>query len=201
MWIQSKKQSRELIYPWSDGQSCGCQGVTTRNTCSCRGNFRNWGRSSQPQMTWSQKSSGVFFMNLVSSQMSRNLRLRRRVIRMRARTRVQAIKSLLSLICGAGDCAAESQSIAAEHSALQDLQKIRGGAIYPVGNGSYTPLSIQNNGTYDEISVRVQNQLYTGGTTGNIVTTDAINRSWIIEENVIGGSNLDVTFSWNDTEE
>ena len=76
-----------------------------------------------------------------------------------------------------------------------------GGAIYPVGNGSYTPLSIQNNGTSDEISVRVQNQLYTGGTTGNIVTTEAINRSWIIEENTIGGSNLDVTFSWNDTEE
>mgnify|MGYP000253525652 CR=1 FL=1 len=67
---------------------------------------------------------------------------------------------------------------------------------YPVGNGNYTPFIIQNNGTGDVFSVRVQNQLYASGTTGNAVTSEAINRSWVVEEDVPGGSNLHVAFQW-----
>ncbi len=68
--------------------------------------------------------------------------------------------------------------------------------LFPVGNGSYTPILIQNNGTADYISVYVTAIPPTGA---NVLSS--VNRTWYIDEGTPGGSELDLTFQWNLGEE
>jgi hypothetical protein len=63
---------------------------------------------------------------------------------------------------------------------------------FPVGNGSYTPVTIVNNGIIDDFSVKV------GGVASTfLVSLNSVNRYWIIDEAIAGGSNLDLNFQWN----
>ncbi len=109
----------------------------------------------------------------------------------------------LSLQTNASIANADQQRYLKTTGSGRVIQEVANGSSknYPVGNGSYTPLTIENNGTTDEFGVRVQNQLYSNGTTGNVITSDAVNRSWVIDEKITGGSVLDLTFSWNNGEE
>ncbi len=80
-----------------------------------------------------------------------------------------------------------------------------GAVLFPVGNSSYNPITINNTGSSDHFSVRVIDSVtftFTGSTpTGSRVFFNAVNRSWIINESTAGGSNATVTAQWNGTDE
>ena len=67
---------------------------------------------------------------------------------------------------------------------------------FPIGNGSYTPVSISNNGTADDITVNVA-----FGTPCNASSLNSVNRIWTISEATPGGSNADLNFQWNAADE
>lgn len=70
--------------------------------------------------------------------------------------------------------------------------------LFPVGNGSYTPVTITNNsGAADDFSVRVLDELYQGGLSGSVSTVNRITRSWDISKtNANGASGIDLLFEW-----
>ncbi len=78
--------------------------------------------------------------------------------------------------------------------------------LFPVGSalwkGSYSPATItMPSGTTDIISVRVFRGVMHTGATGAAVTSHVVNRSWMISEAIVGGSNTNVQLQWNDTME
>lgn len=83
------------------------------------------------------------------------------------------------------------------------LQREVGGSNveFPVGNGAYNPAILNNSGTIDDFQVRVVDQVLIQGTTGSPVTTDVVDRTWMIDEVVAGGSNLSMTLQWISGEE
>ncbi len=68
--------------------------------------------------------------------------------------------------------------------------------IFPVGNATYNPATMINNGTLDQFSVRVEDLVRTSYPSGSIETEHAVNKTWFIEENTIGGSLNDITLQW-----
>ena len=71
--------------------------------------------------------------------------------------------------------------------------------LYPVGIAlHYLPATVALNASSvsDNIHVRVQNVVYKNGTSGSAVTSNAVNASWVLAEEVAGGSNATVTLSW-----
>lgn len=70
--------------------------------------------------------------------------------------------------------------------------------LYPVGfgTGEYNPLTITNNGTVDDISVRCLQNVLANGLSGSPVASDFANNSWVVSEAVAGGSNLNMTGEW-----
>ncbi|MBC7384292.1 MAG: T9SS type A sorting domain-containing protein [Bacteroidia bacterium] len=82
----------------------------------------------------------------------------------------------------------------------------RTGAItFPVGNITYNPVTLTNTGTSDQFNVRVIDSVtntYSGSNpTGTKLSSNAVNRTWIINELLAGGSNATVTTQWNGTDE
>jgi hypothetical protein len=80
-----------------------------------------------------------------------------------------------------------------------------GNITLPVGNATYNPVVLSNSGTADTYSVWVTDSVtddYSGNTpVGSKLTANAVNRTWIINEDVAGGSNATVTLQWNAAEE
>jgi hypothetical protein len=78
-----------------------------------------------------------------------------------------------------------------------------GKQIFPVGysSSSYTPCSVNNIGTSDNFSVRILGGRYADGSSGSLATTDKVDRSWMLDEAVVGGSNVTLTIQWNTAEE
>ncbi|MBK8053313.1 MAG: hypothetical protein IPK35_08595 [Saprospiraceae bacterium] len=74
---------------------------------------------------------------------------------------------------------------------------------YPVGFNAttYNPISISENGTADNIGVRVLEHAYVNGSNGTQITTEAVNATWAITEANAGSSNLNLTAQWNLTDE
>lgn len=69
--------------------------------------------------------------------------------------------------------------------------------LYPIGTATeYTPITISNSGTTDNISARV-----TGGVTDPNNSADIVNLQWILTEGTAGGSNLTLTAQWNGADE
>ncbi len=68
--------------------------------------------------------------------------------------------------------------------------------LFPVGNSAYNPITLNNAGTSDTYAVRVADQEPAGASTNHMV-----DRSWIIDEKVSGGSDLTLTAQWNSGEE
>lgn len=69
---------------------------------------------------------------------------------------------------------------------------------YPVGNSttSYTPISISNSGTANDIGARAVANVLSLGTTGTAFTKEVVNNTWDISEATPGVSNLSMTASW-----
>jgi fibronectin-binding autotransporter adhesin len=75
---------------------------------------------------------------------------------------------------------------------------------FPVGKNtsSFTPATIANvTGTADQFAVRVAANVLHDGTSGAIVTGDAIGLTWFLDEAVIGGSIATISFQWNGSDE
>ncbi|MGN6566639.1 MAG: T9SS type A sorting domain-containing protein [Flavipsychrobacter sp.] len=83
-----------------------------------------------------------------------------------------------------------------------------GPVFIPVGSlrNSYTPMSIDNStGTADTFKVWVYDAVYryyyNNIPTTTKLTSDAVNRTWIVTENTKGGSNVTLTLQWNASDE
>jgi len=75
---------------------------------------------------------------------------------------------------------------------------------FPIGvsTTSYTPvLNFVNAGTADNYSARVFAGVLTGGTTGSPMTNNVVDRTWLINEEIPGGSSVDFRFQWTTSEE
>jgi hypothetical protein len=83
----------------------------------------------------------------------------------------------------------------------QTIGSASGTITFPVGRSSYNPAFLSNSGTTDEFAVRVEDIVYQQGTTGSPETNNIVDRTWYIEESVIGGSNSNLTLRWNTTDE
>lgn len=78
-----------------------------------------------------------------------------------------------------------------------------GKTFFPVGHtfNSYTPVNLVNNGITDDFSVKILSDHFADGTNGTISTTDKIDRTWFVEEAIVGGSDVTMTIQWNTAEE
>lgn len=74
--------------------------------------------------------------------------------------------------------------------------------IFPIGNTSYNPIILNNAGTTDNFSVRVVDQITENGTSGGIaITSNVVNKMWLVEEETAGGSDVTMTLQWNNSDE
>ncbi len=74
---------------------------------------------------------------------------------------------------------------------------------YPVGfdASTYNPVTIAENGTVDNIAVRVLQHAYGNGESGTAITANVVDATWSITDAVAGGNNLSITPSWIGTDE
>ena len=66
--------------------------------------------------------------------------------------------------------------------------------VFPVGNSSYNPVTLNNTGTSDVFSARVSDAVGCSG--GNMGFTNKVNRTWHLSEANAGGSNVAITTQW-----
>jgi fibronectin-binding autotransporter adhesin len=74
-----------------------------------------------------------------------------------------------------------------------------GSKVYPVGTSTlYHPatIALTAGSTTDVFSVRMFPAAYVSGTSGSLITANAVNATWMINEAVNGGSNATVTLQW-----
>lgn len=80
-----------------------------------------------------------------------------------------------------------------------------GNVIIPVGNTTFNPVVLFNTGITDNFTVRLYDSVttnYTGSSSiGTKLTSNALNRTWIINEGTAGGSNATLTLQWNTADE
>ena len=69
---------------------------------------------------------------------------------------------------------------------------------YPVAfdAGTYNPITITENGTADNIGVRVLERAYENGVSGTHIASEVVDASWVITEGTGGGSDLTITPQW-----
>ena len=73
---------------------------------------------------------------------------------------------------------------------------------FPVGNSTYNPAVLTNNGTSDIFSVRVIDNVTSNGTgVGATSALATVKRTWMISEATTGGSNASVRLYWNGASE
>jgi len=71
--------------------------------------------------------------------------------------------------------------------------------VYPVGNSVYNPVTLQNSAT---ATTDIYGVIVADSKPANFAGTDHIvDRSWVITEDVAGGSDLTLTTQWNGTDE
>ena len=71
--------------------------------------------------------------------------------------------------------------------------------LFPVGTSTYTPVLVRQaaSAVIDDFRVRVFDGARTGGLTGTAVTTDAVNRTWMVDETTPGNANATIMLQWN----
>lgn len=75
--------------------------------------------------------------------------------------------------------------------------------MFTVGNSAYNPVRIHNNsGAPDFFEVKIADEVFSNGTSGDVVLDKHIMRTWFIEkENPNGGAGVNFEFHWNAGEE
>jgi hypothetical protein len=74
---------------------------------------------------------------------------------------------------------------------------------FPIGSSTsyYTPASIQNSGTTDNYKIRVFDNVLSCATSGTDNNYQSVKKTWQIEENTSGGSNLTIKLQHIDSDE
>ncbi|MFN5885664.1 MAG: T9SS type A sorting domain-containing protein, partial [Bacteroidota bacterium] len=75
--------------------------------------------------------------------------------------------------------------------------------LFPIGSDGYTPVQVTFTlaSTTDVIGARVFSGVLANGTAGSNLSSSMVNRSWVIDETVAGGSTATVSLQWADTME
>ncbi|MEM9836698.1 MAG: Calx-beta domain-containing protein [Bacteroidota bacterium] len=73
--------------------------------------------------------------------------------------------------------------------------------VFPVGNSAYNPLTLANTGTQDTFGLRVRDEILEQNDSGSPITEEYVNRTWDLFEELVGGSDMDLTLQWNALEE
>lgn len=77
-------------------------------------------------------------------------------------------------------------------------QQVSGSDVFfPVGNATYNPATLNNSGTTDDFLVRVTNNVLDGGASGSPLTEHFVGRTWMVSEEISGGSSLALTVQWS----
>lgn len=71
--------------------------------------------------------------------------------------------------------------------------------VFPIGNSSYNPVTLNNSGTSDVFSARVNDAVSCSG--GNMGFTNNVNRTWHLSEANTGSSNVAITTQWATADE
>lgn len=75
-----------------------------------------------------------------------------------------------------------------------------GYVIFPVGRSRYNPCWINNSGVSDKFSVRLFDKVTDDSREESQMTSlPAVERTWLIEEDITGGSNVELRLYWNGT--
>ncbi|MEY4003101.1 MAG: hypothetical protein RIT07_1143, partial [Bacteroidota bacterium] len=74
--------------------------------------------------------------------------------------------------------------------------------LFPVGKTAYNPVTITNkNASADDFSVLVADEVYENGSSGTIISTPRVTRTWNINKtNANSGSGVNFVFNWNSGE-
>lgn len=81
-------------------------------------------------------------------------------------------------------------------------QEVSTGAIvFPVGNSTYNPATLNNLGTTDNFQISVEDIVYENGISGTPEIIGVVNRTWHIEEEIDGGSDVSLTVQWEASQE
>ncbi len=67
---------------------------------------------------------------------------------------------------------------------------------FPVGRSTLNPAKLKNDGVFDKFSVRIVDHLLVNGTSGAAVTQGVIPRTWFIDEENAGGSDVSMRLIW-----
>ena len=67
---------------------------------------------------------------------------------------------------------------------------------FPVGKVTFNPARLKNDGTLDKFKVRVEDHFLQNGTSGANITTNVIPKTWLIEEEIVGGSDVSMRLIW-----
>ena len=67
---------------------------------------------------------------------------------------------------------------------------------FPIGNSTFNPARLKNDGTVDDFSIRVVDHFLQNGTSGSNITTNVIPRTWMIDEATVGGSDVSMRLIW-----
>jgi hypothetical protein len=75
--------------------------------------------------------------------------------------------------------------------------------LFPIGisQTSYTPVLVTNTGSTADFSARVQQGVQFDGTAGPTLTSQAVDRTWFIEQTNTGPANASITLQWNGVDE
>jgi predicted secreted protein len=82
-----------------------------------------------------------------------------------------------------------------------------GNILFPIGTSSfYNPVILRNTGTADTYKASVTDDIYTAYNasdvaTGTAISSNNVNKTWLVSEGTAGGSNVTLTFQWTGAEE
>lgn len=73
--------------------------------------------------------------------------------------------------------------------------------IFPIGNGNYNPVRMQNQGEIDNFSIRIEDGEFEAYNLANTTVKPILNRTWHIHEGQQGGSDVTLSLQWNESQE
>ena len=67
---------------------------------------------------------------------------------------------------------------------------------FPIGKTTFNPARLKNDGTIDNFKIRIEDHFLQNGTSGNAITANVIPKTWFIEEETVGGSDVSMQLIW-----
>ncbi|MBO9198747.1 MULTISPECIES: T9SS type A sorting domain-containing protein [Niastella] len=100
------------------------------------------------------------------------------------------------IVTGNGNAGAANTGIGGLR--IEQVDAADGAVLFPVGPTptAYNPLQLTNGGTVDHFTVAVNDQTIPGG-----IYAAGVNRTWLVSEAVVGGSNVMLSLKWQGNEE